>query len=147
MFNWLLWKIRKKYIAANKDIDTFRGIASFMHMCTWAIGRFFKDFQVYVKAICSFVTWPCMVQICSCLSHCYSASFLNKKYNTLSCGVRYIRNIFEVFQWFCCKLIVMVNPRTSPGTHLLKNYESQSRTNESQFEKHSVLNWKCFSPK
>ena len=30
----------------------------------------------------------------------------------------------------------------SPGTHLVKNYESQSRTNESQFKKKKVWNWK-----
>ena len=31
----------------------------------------------------------------------------------------------------------------SPGTHLVKNHGSQCRTNESQFKKQWILNWKC----
>ena len=38
-------------------------------------------------------------------------------------------------------LLQIVN--VSPETHLVKNRESQSRTNESQFEKQWVPSWKC----
>ena len=34
----------------------------------------------------------------------------------------------------------------SPGTHLVKNYESQSRTNESQFKKKKSLELKMLGP-
>lgn len=40
-----------------------------------------------------------------------------------------------------CWQIVVV----SPGAHLAKNCESQSRTIESQFKKQQVLNWKCLA--
>ena len=31
----------------------------------------------------------------------------------------------------------------SPGTHLVKKHDPHCITNESQFKKHRVLNWKC----
>ena len=40
-------------------------------------------------------------------------------------------------QWFLLQIVVV-----SPGTHLVKNHESLSITNESQFT-NEVLNWKC----
>ena len=45
--------------------------------------------------------------------------------------------VYMEHQWFCYKIVVV-----SPGTHLVKNHESQSRTNESQFKKQRVLTWK-----
>ena len=43
------------------------------------------------------MTWLCIVQICSCLSRCYSVSFLRVKYNSLSSGIWWIRNLLEMF--------------------------------------------------
>ena len=49
-----------------------------------------------------------------------------------------------------CRFLVILPPAVillqivmvSPGTHLVKSYESQSRTNESKLKKR-VRNWKC----
>ena len=65
------------------------------------------------------------------LNYCQWNAFLSNYYSLLP--DRYWLN-----WWFCYK-IVMVHP----GTHLVKNHESQSRTNESQLKKKRVPNWKC----
>ena len=42
------------------------------------------------------MAWLCIVQICFCLSRCYSELFLHGKYNSLRGGMREIRNILEM---------------------------------------------------
>ena len=46
----------------------------------------------------------------------------------------------EYIQWFWIQIVMV-----SPGTHLVKNIESQSRSNDSQIEDIyiQVCNWKC----
>ena len=71
------------------------------HVRTREICRIFlKIFLLLiVKAICSVMTWPCVVQNYSSLPRCYSPSFLHEKYNSLR-GMWQIKNILEMFATF-----------------------------------------------
>ena len=46
---------------------------------------------------------------------------------------------WQMLHWFCYNSYCMV----IPGTHLVKKHDPQCRTNESQFKKQQVINWKC----
>ena len=98
---WWLYCFRELWSSGNLGpmVNSFclwavlhiRGIASFMQLiCTCILQKlvwFILRFSVTRKTICRVVTWPSILPICSCLSHCYSASFLHKKYNSLSSGM------------------------------------------------------------
>ena len=59
-------------------------------------------------------------------------------------GAKMCPAIVSRIQWFCYKIQVVI--LVSPGTHLVKNHESLSITNESQFKQTRIPKLKILGP-